>query len=348
MSLVKKIMILLIFFVILNVVSIYTFDYKSYLNDNTNFVSQTVPDESSGLSKIFKELKEKVFSSFFDKTTKEPSSIVLLKKDGVVELNGVFGNELLAKKVSDVLSSNREGDIDFQEDRVLDEVLLNKVAILVPTFKDFFADNSKLSIINNEVSLEGELKDSNYKGLLDSVISRLDFKLTTNVIVPKESTPSVVDENKMEKDITKIEPVVIPNTANQKTVQQNTPKTNKDELQKTINDLLAQNKITFERRGTKVVDSSISTIEKISKILKDNPKIKIEVSGHTDSRGKDSLNKQISQDRATSVKDILVGFGIDTNRVSAVGYGEEKPIAKDDENGLSEINRRVEFNILGE
>lgn len=348
MSLVKKIMILLIFFVILNVVSIYTFDYKSYLNDNTNFVSQTVPDESSGLSKIFKELKEKVFSSFFDKTTKEPSSIVLLKKDGVVELNGVFGNELLAKKVSDVLSSNREGDIDFQEDRVLDEVLLNKVAILVPTFKDFFADNSKLSIINNEVSLEGELKDSNYKGLLDSVISRLDFKLTTNVIVPKESTPSVVDENKMEKDITKVEPVVIPNTANQKTVQQNTPKTNKDELQKTINDLLAQNKITFERRGTKVVDSSISTIEKISKILKDNPKIKIEVSGHTDSRGKDSLNKQISQDRATSVKDILVGFGIDTNRVSAVGYGEEKPIAKDDENGLSEINRRVEFNILGE
>lgn len=348
MSLVKKIMILLIFFVILNVVSIYTFDYKSYLNDNTNFVSQTVPDESSGLSKIFKELKEKVFSSFFDKSTKEPSSIVLLKKDGVVELNGVFGNELLAKKVSDVLSSNREGDIDFQEDRVLDEVLLNKVAILVPTFKDFFADNSKLSIINNEVSLEGELKDSNYKGLLDSVISRLDFKLTTNVIVPKESTPSVVDENKMEKDITKVEPVVIPNTANQKTVQQNTPKTNKDELQKTINDLLAQNKITFERRGTKVVDSSISTIEKISKILKDNPKIKIEVSGHTDSRGKDSLNKQISQDRASSVKDILVGFGIDTNRISAVGYGEEKPIAKDDENGLSEINRRVEFNILGE
>lgn len=348
MSLVKKIMILLIFFVILNVVSIYTFDYKSYLNDNTNFVSQTVPDESSGLSKIFKELKEKVFSPFFDKSTKEPSSIVLLKKDGVVELNGVFGNELLAKKVSDVLSSNREGDIDFQEDRVLDEVLLNKVAILVPTFKDFFADNSKLSIINNEVSLEGELKDSNYKGLLDSVISRLDFKLTTNVIVPKESTPSVVDENKMEKDITKVEPVVIPNTANQKAVQQNTPKTNKDELQKTINDLLAQNKITFERRGTKVVDSSISTIEKISKILKDNPKIKIEVSGHTDSRGKDSLNKQISQDRASSVKDILVGFGIDTNRVSAVGYGEEKPIAKDDENGLSEINRRVEFNILGE
>lgn len=348
MSLVKKIIVLLIFFVILNIVSIYTFDYKSYLNDNSNLVSQTVNEEDSEFTNVYKQLKEKILSPFSDKVLEEPSSIVLLKKDGIVELNGIFANEQFAKKVSDVLSSNREGDIDFQKDRVLNEVLLNKVAVLIPTFKDFFADNSKLSIINNEVSLEGELKDPSYKGLLDSVISRLDFKLITNIIVPKESIPSVVDENRMEKEITKTEPVVIPNTAAQKAVLQNTPKTNKDELQKTINDLLAQNKITFERRGTKVVDSSISTIEKISKILKDNPTIKIEVSGHTDSRGKDSLNKQISQDRASSVKEILVGFGIDTNRISAVGYGEEKPIAKDDENGLSEINRRVEFNILGE
>ena len=49
MSLVKKIIVLLIFFVILNIVSIYTFDYKSYLNDNSNLVSQTVNEEDSEL-----------------------------------------------------------------------------------------------------------------------------------------------------------------------------------------------------------------------------------------------------------------------------------------------------------
>ena len=65
-------------------------------------------------------------------------------------------------------------------------------------------------------------------------------------------------------------------------------------------------------------------------------------------RGSDSLNKQISQDRASSVRDVLISLGIDKNRVTAIGYGEEFPIAQDDENGLSEINRRVEFNILGE
>ena len=78
------------------------------------------------------------------------------------------------------------------------------------------------------------------------------------------------------------------------------------------------------------------------------PSFKIEIAGHTDSRGSDSLNKQISQDRASSVRDVLISLGIDKNRVTAIGYGEEFPIAQDDENGLSEINRRVEFNILGE
>lgn len=60
------------------------------------------------------------------------------------------------------------------------------------------------------------------------------------------------------------------------------------------------------------------------------------------------MNKQISQDRALSVANILISKGVDKQRVFAVGYGEEFPIAQDDENGLSEINRRVEFNILGE
>ena len=48
------------------------------------------------------------------------------------------------------------------------------------------------------------------------------------------------------------------------------------------------------------------------------------------------------------MKEFLVGLGIDENRIKAVGYGEELVIAKDDENGLSEIKGRVEFNILGE
>ena len=46
--------------------------------------------------------------------------------------------------------------------------------------------------------------------------------------------------------------------------------------------------------------------------------------------------------------DALITLGVSKDRLTAIGYGEEFPIAKDDENGLSEINRRVEFKIIGE
>ena len=115
-----------------------------------------------------------------------------------------------------------------------------------------------------------------------------------------------------------------------------------------INQVLTDNKIAFERKSSIITENSSSALTQIAKILKDNSKIKIEIGGHTDSRGEKALNKQISQERANSVKTALVSLGINENRLTAVGFGEDFPIAKDDENGLSEVNRRVEFNIVGE
>lgn len=341
MSLVKKIFVLLIFFVILNVVSIFNFDYKSYLGDNDNFELKASDSNSFGFTTYLDNLKTKISNIFSDDISKQPSNIVLVKRDGVIEINGLFPNEQDAKNVIDLLDVNREAQLDFEENRVTDFNLLNKLALLVPSFKDFFEDNSQISIINNEVTLKGELKDESYKVLLDSLIARIDIDIKLDVIVPvanisNDFNDSLPTEN---KDIT-------PNPRKMELAKE-TPKPNKKDLQESINKALVENKINFERRSTKVTDSSISTIEKIGKIIKENPTINIEVAGHTDSRGNDLLNKQISQDRANSVKNILVNSGVNETRIKAIGYGEEFPIAKDDENGLSEINRRVEF-IIGE
>lgn len=342
MSLVKKIFVLLIFFVILNVVSIFNFDYKSYLGENYNFELKANDIGSFNFTTSLDNLKAKFLNIFSDDISKEPSNIVLVKRDGVIEINGLFPNEQDAKNVIDLLGVNREAQLDFEENRLTDFNLLNKLALLIPSFKDFFEDNSQISIINNEVTLKGELKDESYKVLLDSLIVRTDIDIKLDVIVPvanisNDFNDSLPIEN---KDIT-------PNPRKMESAKE-TPKPNKKDLQESINKALVENKINFERRSTKVTDSSISTIEKIGKIIKENPTINIEVAGHTDSRGNDLLNKQISQDRANSVKELLVGLGIKEDRIKAVGYGEEFPIAKDDENGLSEINRRVEFNIIGE
>ena len=226
---------------------------------------------------------------------------------------------------------------------------------MVTPLKDYFTDNSKLTVLNNQVFLSGELINPSYKDLLDSILLRVKVDLKTNITLPKaELTHADKVINKMEQvldsKVIKDEKTNASATDNTK-VKPSSAVSNevkKKDIQSTINKLLSSKKINFERRSTKITEDSNIVVKEIAKILQDNPSFKIEIAGHTDSRGSDSLNKQISQDRASSVRDVLISLGIDKNRVTAIGYGEEFPIAQDDENGLSEINRRVEFNILGE
>ena len=88
-------------------------------------------------------------------------------------------------------------------------------------------------------------------------------------------------------------------------------------------------------------------------LMKQFPSIVIEISSHTDSKGDDAYNKKLSQKRAESVVNYLISRGIAANRLRAKGYGEEQPIApnenpdgSDNEAGR-EKNRRTEFRIIG-
>ena len=93
---------------------------------------------------------------------------------------------------------------------------------------------------------------------------------------------------------------------------------------------------------------SYTELNKLEKMLATNSNTQIEISGHTDAIGNDTYNKQLSQQRANAVVGYLENKGIDRRRLIAVGYGEEKPLASnDDENEGRELNRRVEFKILG-
>ncbi|HEX8546326.1 MAG TPA: OmpA family protein [Cytophagaceae bacterium] len=92
---------------------------------------------------------------------------------------------------------------------------------------------------------------------------------------------------------------------------------------------------------------SYTELQKLEKLMKDNPSIKIEIGGHTDNKGADQYNKFLSQSRADAVNKYLTGKGIDHSRIAAKGYGEERPIASnDDEAEGRQLNRRIEFEIL--
>jgi peptidoglycan-associated lipoprotein len=87
-------------------------------------------------------------------------------------------------------------------------------------------------------------------------------------------------------------------------------------------------------------------LDKLVQTLVDNPKITIELSSHTDSRGVDIYNQDLSQRRAQSAVDYIISKGIDPTRITAKGYGESRPVVKnaktEDEH---QRNRRTEFKV---
>jgi outer membrane protein OmpA-like peptidoglycan-associated protein len=109
----------------------------------------------------------------------------------------------------------------------------------------------------------------------------------------------------------------------------------------------------IEIKQTVYFDTNKATIKKVSfpllnevaQALKDNPTLEVEVQGHTDSQGNDKSNLKLSQNRANSVRTYLIKQGVVSSRMTAVGYGENQPIADNRTADGRSQNRRVEFII---
>jgi len=78
----------------------------------------------------------------------------------------------------------------------------------------------------------------------------------------------------------------------------------------------------------------------------DYPKLVVEIGGHTDDIGKNKTNQILSEKRAESVTQYLVGKGIDPVRIKSKGYGESQPIESNKTEEGRAKNRRIEFKVL--
>ncbi len=103
--------------------------------------------------------------------------------------------------------------------------------------------------------------------------------------------------------------------------------------------------VYFDTNKTTIKPVSYSLLNEVAQALKDNPKIEVQVEGHTDSRGRNRRNLRLSQGRAESVRTYLIGQGVASERMTAKGFGEETPIADNRTRSGREQNRRVEFLI---
>ena len=94
---------------------------------------------------------------------------------------------------------------------------------------------------------------------------------------------------------------------------------------------------------------SKTTLDSLYELLVSQPKIKMNIGVHSDFRGDDQLNLQLTQKRATSLKQYFVMKGINTERIKALGYGETKPLRplkKQKEADVENINKRVTITFI--
>lgn len=168
-----------------------------------------------------------------------------------------------------------------------------------------------LQLIKDNLELKKQLAELNAK--LDKILKRLEYQpeMASKVEMPASSTMRNLQDGKR----------------------------------------LVLRNIFFDYNQATLRSRSKYELKKLYDFMKANPSVKIQVSGHTDARGDDEYNLRLSKNRAQAVVDYLVRNGIPSYRLNAVGYGETRPIARNENPDLTDnpvgrqLNRRIEISI---
>jgi OmpA-OmpF porin, OOP family len=110
--------------------------------------------------------------------------------------------------------------------------------------------------------------------------------------------------------------------------------------------LMRLNNLIFELGKSKISPESYGELELVVKMLKENPKMVIQLEGHTDYQGNPKDNMKLSKERVDAVKGFLVEKGIHSNRIKTKAFGGTQPLSRDDTPQAHRLNRRVELRIL--
>ncbi|WP_227286886.1 MULTISPECIES: OmpA family protein [Paracoccaceae] len=119
-----------------------------------------------------------------------------------------------------------------------------------------------------------------------------------------------------------------------------------EECVERIRTLLSERKITFDPGSVEINEESGAILDRVAEILPDCRHARMEIGGHTDSQGRETMNLNLSQARADAVLNGLLARGVLISNLTAQGYGETQPIDTNETEEGRERNRRIEFRLL--
>lgn len=108
----------------------------------------------------------------------------------------------------------------------------------------------------------------------------------------------------------------------------------------------SERKITFEPSSATIDSSATGVVDDIAEVLRACSDLRIQIAGYTDSQGRESMNQQLSQQRAQAVLTALRVRRVPTSAFEAIGFGEADPIADNETAEGREANRRIEFSLI--
>jgi outer membrane protein OmpA-like peptidoglycan-associated protein len=118
------------------------------------------------------------------------------------------------------------------------------------------------------------------------------------------------------------------------------------QVELTVERIEIKGEVFFDTANATIKAESFPLLDEVAQVMKDHPELlRLRIEGHTDSRGGDAYNLQLSKDRAAAVKTYLVGKGVEAGRLESEGYGETKPLDKRENEAAWSKNRRVDFFI---
>jgi len=247
-----------------------------------------------------------------------------------VSLDGKYGYFSVDRKTKD----NKNIDIYYFE---LPEIIKPKpvtyVKGIVLDSKNENALNAKITLFDNNTGQEIQSLYTNEDTFFIALPSGIDY----NMSVKKQGYAFYSNRFVLSDSNTVFDPLKI--------VIKMIPFDNKNNI--TSYKPIVLKNIFFESNSSKLnTDKSKIELDNLYKLLSSNPRIKIEIIGHTDNVGDDDFNLKLSKQRAESIEKYLLNHKIADDRIITIGYGETQPIVPNTNSENRRKNRRVEFKIV--